>query len=145
MTEKPINKSFHTSQIAKVDEELGLVFGYGIVCKMDGEPYVDLQNQHIPEQVMLESALDFALHVNKGLDMHGKGDNGFEKIGGYPFLFPMTTEIAKSLDIQIKKSGLLVALKPTAVDVLQKFKDNTYTGFSIGGFAQQIREVEIDA
>ena len=145
VTEKRIQKAFRSSEIAKVDEELGLVFGYGIVCKVDGEDYVDLQNQHVPESVMLKSLLDFALNSNMAKDMHGHGVHGDDSIGGYPFLFPMTEEIAKSLDIKIKKSGALVALKPEKSDVLQKFKDGTYTGFSIGGFASEIREVTKDA
>jgi len=140
VTEKKLNKAFKTSSIAKVDKKLGLVFGYGMVCKVDGEDYFDLQDQHIPEDVMLKAALDFA-QVNFAKDMHGHGDFGNESIGGYPFLFPMTTEIAKSLDIKIKKSGLLVALKPTEPSILEKFEDGTYKGFSIGGMAHELEDV----
>lgn len=140
VTEKHIEKKFTTTEIAKVDKKLGLVFGYGIICKMNGEDYFDLQDQHIPEDVMLKAALAFA-EVNFAKDMHGKGDFGHEKIGGYPFLFPMTTEIAKSLGITIIKSGLLVALKPSEPSILEKFENGTYTGFSIGGMAHEIEEI----
>jgi hypothetical protein len=48
------------------------------------------------------------------------------------FAFPLTTEIAKSLGITTKQTGLLIAMRPSE-SVLSKFKDGTYTGFSIGG------------
>jgi hypothetical protein len=48
------------------------------------------------------------------------------------FGFPLTEEIAKSLAIESRAHGLLIAMRPSP-DVLAKFKDGTYTGFSIGG------------
>jgi hypothetical protein len=48
------------------------------------------------------------------------------------FAFPLTEEIAKSLDIVTKKTGLLIGMKPDE-EMLEKFRDGTYTGFSIGG------------
>ena len=44
----------------------------------------------------------------------------------------LTTEIAKSLEIETKRTGLIIIMQPSE-PVLQKFKDGTYTGFSIGG------------
>jgi hypothetical protein len=128
------------SKIAKVDEALGLVFGYAIVCKVDGEDYYDLNvdhagdyagkrvPEHITEDCMLKAAADAqADGLLNGNEMHDGPDTGH-----YVFMFPLTTEIAKALDITAKRTGLLVAYKPEPA-VLEKFKDGTYTGFSIEG------------
>jgi len=136
-----VTKQLATSQILKVSEELGVVFGFAIVCKENGEPHFDLQDDHIPEGTMLKAALDFSENSNQAWDMHGQGDHGEDRVGGYPFLFPLTTEIAKSLGIDTNRTGLLVGFKPEKDDVLQKFKDGTYTGFSIGGSEIDVEEI----
>lgn len=126
-------------RIAKVDEGLGLVFGWAIVCKVNGQDYYDLNidhdgphkgqrvPEHITEKAMTEGALGLVEQGAPGNEMHGGPDRGY-----YPFLFPMTTEIAKAMGVTTEKTGLMCAFKPPA-DVLQKFKDGTYTGFSIEG------------
>ena len=129
-----------SSQIAKVSDELGLVFGYAVVCKeLDltkaaGErvlvEHFDTQGHHIPEEVMLKAATDFALNSRASKDMH-KG----EDIQTAVFNFPMTEEIAKALGITIEKSGWLIAIKPSPA-ILAKYKSGEYTGFSIGGSGQ---------
>jgi hypothetical protein len=126
-----------SSQIAKVNDELGLVFGYAVVCKeLDiskaaGDrvmvEHYDTQGHHIPEEVMLKAATDFALNSRASKDMH-KG----ESVQSAVFNFPMTEDIAKALGITIEKSGWLIALKPTPA-ILAKYKSGEYTGFSIGG------------
>lgn len=130
------NEIAKTTQILKVDEALGLVFGYAIVCKEDGEPYFDVQDDHIPEASMLAAATDFMLQSRVAKEMH-TGDG----VGQVVFAFPLTEEIAKSLDIVTPRTGLLIAMKPAA-DVLEKFRDGTYTGFSIGGV--RIEDEEVD-
>ncbi len=135
--------SFQSStQIAKVNDELGLVFGYAVVCKeldltkAEGDrvmvEHYDTQGHHIPEEVMLKAATDFALNSRASKDMH-QGDS----IQTAVFNFPMTEEIAKALDIRIEKSGWLIALKPTP-EVFAKYKSGEYTGFSIGGVAHEL-------
>ena len=111
----------------KVDETLGLVFGYAIICKENGEPYFDVQNDHIPEDAMLKAASDFMQSGRVAKEMH-QGD----EIGSVVFAFPLTEDIAKSLGISTPRTGLLIAMKPAA-DVLEKFVSGEYTGFSIGG------------
>lgn len=114
--------------IFKVDDELGLVLGFALVSKIDGEPYFDLQGDHIPEDAMLEASLDFMANSRVGKEMH-QGD----QIGSIVFAFPLTTEIAKQFDIKTKMTGLMIGFKPDDDETLQKFKDGTLTGFSIGG------------
>lgn len=131
MTNQFINKA----QVVKVDSDLGLVFGYAIVSTSDGQPYYDVQGDHIPEDAMLKAAADFMENSRIAKEMH-QGDAK----GSVVFAFPLTTDIAKSLGITAQKTGLLIAMKPTA-EVLAKFKDGSYTGFSIGGSYGDVEEV----
>jgi hypothetical protein len=121
-------KKFATSeaQVVKVDSNLGLVFGFAVVSTVDGEPYFDVQGDHIPEGDMLKAATEFMETSRTAKDMHKT------QAGSVVFAFPLTTDIAKALDIQSPKTGLLIAMKPEP-SVLEKFVDGTYTGFSIGG------------
>ncbi|MFA6022422.1 MAG: XkdF-like putative serine protease domain-containing protein [Rhodospirillales bacterium] len=133
---KPKKETFETSsQVVKMDDNLGLVFGWAIVCTKGGQDYVDLQDDHIPEDSMLKAAADFMANSRVAKDMHA-GD----QIGDVVFAWPMTSEIAKSLDIETETTGLLIAMKPSA-DVYAKFKDGTYSGFSIGG--RRIEDEEV--
>ena len=115
--------------VAKVDEALGLVCGYAIVCNEGGEPYFDTQGDHVPEESMLEAAYDFMKFSREVRDGHGDAAD----IGGMVvFAYPMTEDIAKALDIQVKQTGLLIGMKPSE-ELLSKFVSGEYTGFSIGG------------
>ena len=125
-----MSNTLQATQILKVDETLGLVFGFAMVCKEDGQIHVDLQGDDIPETEMLKCALSFATSARIAKEMH-KGD----AIGDITFIFPLTTEIAESLDIVTKRTGLLIAMRPEKQEVLQKFASGEYTGFSIGGKA----------
>lgn len=115
------------AEIKKVDETLGLVMGFGIVCTENGEPYFDLQGDHIPEDSMLKAALDFMEHSQVAKEMHTG-----EQAGSIVFAFPLTTDIAKAFGIETNKTGLLIAVKPDE-DMLKRFVDGDLTGFSIGG------------
>jgi len=122
-------------QVLKVDTSLGLVFGFAIVSKIDGQDFFDSQGDHIPEDAMLKAATDFMKASRSAKEMH-KGD----QIGSIVFAFPMTMEIAKSLNITTKMTGLLIAMQPEP-SVLEKFANGTYTGFSIGGVRIKDQEV----
>lgn len=120
--------------IIKVDKELGILFGYAIVCKEDGEPYYDLQGDYIPEDSMLEAAVNFMDGNNYFWENHIYG------VGKVLFAWPMTTELAEKMDITVKRTGLLVGVKPDHYDIIDKFRAGIYTGFSIGGMVNQADE-----
>ena len=128
------DQAFQVSgKLAKVDDALGLVFGYAIICTEDGEPYYDLQDEHFPEDVMLKSALDFVQNAGVAGEMHVRNADGeIVGRGTTPFLFPLTTDLAKALEIKTSTTGLLIAMKPDAA-MLAKFKSGQLTGFSVGG------------
>lgn len=135
-------------RIAKIDESLGLVMGWAIVCKVDGEDYYDLNidrdtgervPEHIPEDAMLKASADFMENSRVGNEMHAGPD-----VGTYVFAFPLTSDIAKMMGITTKFTGLMVAYKPTP-EVLEKFKNGTYSGFSIEGRRLKSEMVDVVA
>lgn len=129
-------KDFETrTSVVKVDDTLGLVMGYAIVCKEAGEDYFDLHGDHIPEEAMLKAALDFMQNSRVAKEMHA-GD----EVGQVVFAWPMTTEVAKAFGFEVQKTGLLIAMRPDK-DMLAKFRDGTLTGFSIGGNRVEDEEV----
>lgn len=116
------------AEVIKVDTDLGIVFGWAIVSQIDGKPYFDVQGDHIPEAAMLKASADFMEHSRMLGDMH-ENDEG----GNVVFAFPMTADVAKAFGITTKTTGLMIGVKPLRKSTLEKFRDGTYTGFSIGG------------
>lgn len=125
-----------------VNEELGLVFGFAVICKQHGEDYYDTQEDHVTEPALLEAATDFAKSQRVSTDLHARVDGSPVQDGQVVFLFPLISDIAKALDITTPMTGLLIGMQPSP-EVLAKFKDGTYTGFSIGG--RRIDDEEVDA
>lgn len=146
------SKIIKVNDVVNVDAEHGLVFGYAIVCTIDGEPYfdlnVDLEGIHkgkaVPEEITEDAMFKAWVDASEaGVQMAGNVQHDGPDSGSYYSMFPMTTEIAKALDMTVKKTGLIVAYKPEA-DILQKFKDGTITGFSIEGARVEYEEIEDD-
>lgn len=128
-----------TCEVLKVSEELGLVFGFAMVCKdrqADGSyaDHHDTQGDYIPEGEMLKASADFMASERQAHDMHAGEDSHH---GQVLFAFPLTEDVAKALDMQTPRTGLLIGMKP-GPEQLSKFKDGTYTGFSIGGRGERV-------
>lgn len=150
---KTTNRIEYTTDVIKVDDTLGIVLGWAIICNTgvniskgeSGEPYFDKQGDHIPEYSMLEATTDFMLHSRKAGEMHWKNKEG-ETIGKgvVVFCWPMTAEIAKAFGIETNQTGLMIAMKPEEDEILEKFRNGEYKGFSIGGkyIPEHTEEVE---
>jgi len=131
------------AQILKVAPELGLIFGWAVVCKVDGEYFYDSDNEAVTEQCMLEFSTEFAKSKRTACAMHARDATGQPvPDGGVIHTFPLTTEIAAALDITTKRTGLLVALAPDDPETLEKARRGEYTGFSIGGSIIEFEEDE---
>ena len=124
------------AEVVKVDDSLGLVMGYALVCTEEGEPYFDLQGDHVPDESMLKAALDFMKNSQVAKEMH-TGDQA----GTVVFAWPMTADIAKAFGIVTNKTGLMIAIAPDSKDMLEKFQLGDLTGFSIGGTRLKDEEV----
>lgn len=120
------------ASVAKVDAALGLVCGWGIICceknaAGDWEDHYDLQGDHISEDVMMKAVADFMLSSREAHDMHTGN-----RIGTVVESFALTKDIAEAYEIQTDKTGWMIKMRPSP-DILAKYVDGTYTGFSIGG------------
>jgi hypothetical protein len=116
------------TKVQKIEKiEHGLVFGWGIICKIDGEDYYDHHQDNFTEDCVISGTTDFMIGGAIAKEMHGG-----EPIGRIVASFPMTTDIAKALEITTRKTGWLLAMKPNE-GVLAKFKSGEYKGFSVGG------------
>lgn len=117
------------ADVVKVDRVHGLVLGWAIACTKGGEPYYDLHGDHIPDDVMLAAAVEFA----QSGAMAAKEMHVGARAGSILFVFPMTADVAKAYGIETPQTGLMVAMRPDSIGVLEKFDRQEYTGFSIGG------------
>jgi hypothetical protein len=126
--------------ICKVDKSLGLVFGWAIICKEDGKDHFDTQGDHIPESTMMKAALDFMENARTAKEMH-RG----EAKGEIVFAYTLDTETIKALGMTSKFTGLAIGYRPSSEEILEKFRDGTYTGFSIGGQVDESHDVEDQA
>lgn len=137
LTSDSVSKTFEIrGRIAKVSPELGLVFGWAIVTHEDGEPYFDLQHDHITQKAMLESATDFAQNSRVVKEQH-TGD----QVGTVLHIMPLTDDVAEAFGIECDKRGLMIAVKPEP-GVMAKFASGELTGFSIGGVRGEDEEVD---
>jgi hypothetical protein len=128
-----VEKKFESFfKVSGVDEGLGLVFGWGMICKEDGKDYFDTQQNHIPEDAMVEATTDFMKSARVHGDMHVRGTEAEMPAGMVVHSFPLTTEIAKAMGLSTNKTGWMVATAPDPA-MLAKFASGEYTGFSIGG------------
>lgn len=126
------------ASVVKVDETLGLVMGFAIICTEGDEAYFDVQGDHIPEDAMLKAAADFMINSRAAKQMHDGPD-----VGQVVFAFPLTYETAAAMGInQYEKTGLMIAMKFDDPAIVDKFKSGEYKGFSIGG--QRMIDEEID-
>lgn len=130
---KDISPVDNAVKLAKVDDSLGLVFGWAIISKLNGREYYDTQGDYIPEDVMLKAASNYMQNGAVAKEMHV----GSEK-GKVVFAWPMTADIAKSMGLSTQQTGLMIAMKPDNESMLQKFRDGTYSGFSIGGRGERV-------
>jgi hypothetical protein len=131
-------ETFKKDSVCKVNDELGLVFGYAIVCKEDGQDYFDVHGDHIPEDSMLRVSTEFMSGARVAGEMHRK------EAGTIIHAFPLTQEIAKALGIEAKRHGLLVAVRPSDPEVLAKARRGEYSGFSIAGTVHEGGREEVE-
>lgn len=125
-----------TTEVLKVSAELGIVFGWAVICSKNEERYFDLQDDHATEQAIIKGALDFMLHSRKAKEMHWRSD-----AGEIPLAWPLTADVKKAFGIQCDKTGLMIAMKPDT-EMFEKFKSGELTGFSIGGYCDEYEYIE---
>lgn len=122
----PDGKVFKAHDV-KVLADLGLVVGKAIECTKNGEDHYDLQGDHIPELVATEGIIDFMANVRIHKVMH-EG----EPAGEFELAMPIIPATKAALDIECNWTGIAVGFRPSP-DIMAKYIDGTYKGFSIAG------------
>lgn len=150
------NVIIKVSDVSGVEETFGLVCGWAIVCKILNpetgvwEDYYDLnvdqegvhKGQRIPENITEPAVICGLIEIAKnGTVLPGNEEHQGPDTGRYAGMFFMNEEIAKRMGMTTTKSGLMVQYHASP-EVLQKFKDGKYTGFSIEGARVEFEEVE---
>lgn len=131
MTDRTRIETADRCRVAKVDESLGLVMGWGLVCTEDGQPYYDAHGDHISETEMLKAATKFMRTKRAAKIMHDGAD-----VGQVVFAYPVLGDVFKALDLPgPSRTGLVIAWSPDDRSMLAKFKSGEWTGFSFGGDA----------
>jgi hypothetical protein len=123
-----LSTSFDIMCKTKVDAKHGVIHGWAIVTKVEGQPYVDFHGDWIPDDAMYSAALEFADKARSMDEMH----DGVRK-GSVPFIYPMTADVKAALGLSGEYDGLAASLRPTDKAIVGKFDRGEYRGMSIGG------------
>ncbi len=119
------------SDIFKSDEEQRIVYGWASVVTKNNEPVVDLHGDVITPSELLSATTEFMKTAHRNsLNMH-RG----EPVGQVVHSFPLTYEIAKSLDIETENEGWIVGVHVTDDATWNLVKSGALSAFSIGGKA----------
>lgn len=120
----------------KVDERLGIVLGWALVSKIDGQDYYDAQGDHVPEDSLTEAAAEF-MKSSRAMGVMHDG----KRQGDVLFCFPLTEDTKKAFGLTSNMTGLMIGVKPDDPAVLKKYMSGELRGFSIGG-SRVVDEVE---
>lgn len=119
-----------TCKVAKLDEAIGVVFGYALASTLDGgkTPHVDLQGDAIVGgDELIKIALAFAEGGALTDVMHDENPDGW-----VPFMLPINKETKEALQLTSDIEGIAIGMKPSA-ETFKRFQSGELAAFSIGG------------
>lgn len=119
-----------TCKVAKLDEALGVVFGYAVASTVDGgaSPHIDLQGDAVVGgDELIKVALGFVEAGALSDVMHDEKNDGF-----VPFVFPLTKDTKAALGITSDVEGIAIGMKPST-ETFKRFVSGELAAFSIGG------------
>ena len=122
---------FRTVQIAKVDEEQRMVFGWFSVVEENGQVVIDKQGDVVSADELEKAAYDFVLNARVAGEMHEK-----KGVGRLVESIVLTLEKQKALGIELNKVGWWGGFKIDDEEVWQAVKSGKYPAFSWGGHAK---------
>ncbi|HET9893241.1 MAG TPA: hypothetical protein VFQ42_22375 [Mycobacterium sp.] len=123
-----------TCHVYKLDEKLGLVFGWALATSLDGgaTPHVDLQKDAIVgDDELIKIAAEFMEASAANDVLHDENPDG--KI---VFAMPLTKAVCAALGIQSDTHGLAIAMKPSP-ETFKRFLSKELNAFSIGGVGER--------
>lgn len=114
--------------IAKVDTEKRIVYGWASVVEKDGKAVVDHQGDIISIDEIEKAAHKFLT------DCRVAGDSHITKgVGHLVESVVFSKELQKALDINLGQTGWFVGFKVTSDEVWERVKKGELSMFSIGG------------
>lgn len=126
-----VNKSV---EVAKLDDEQQLVFGWAWVSKdANGELVVDSQGEAIEPDDLELAARDFMVNARGAGQMH-EG----EAIGNVVESFVLTPEKAKTMGIETQAVAWWVGMHIPDEEAFAKVKSGEFSMFSIQGLAETV-------
>lgn len=116
------------AEILKADDEKRIVYGWASVYEMNGESVVDKQGDMLDEDEVMKMAHAFMREVRVGKAMH-RG----HPVGEIVESLVLTTDVQKSLGIDLGKAGWYIGMKINDEAVWDRIKKQELQAFSIGG------------
>jgi hypothetical protein len=120
-----------TVPVTKVDDEIGVIYGWASVIEKDGHIVTDQQGDQIDEIDMLKAAHAFMTDSRAGGFMHMDGLRGGDVVESMFF----SRDLQKALGIDLGKVGWMIGYKPNDPALLAAAKRGDFPMFSIGGKA----------
>ena len=120
--------------VSKVDEKLGIVFGWALATTLDGgaTPHIDLQDDAIVGDDELIKVAAAFMEAGAASDvLHDDNPDG--KI---VFAMPLTKEVNAALGIKSDVHGLAIGMKPSP-ETFKRFVSGELAAFSIGGVGER--------
>jgi hypothetical protein len=119
--------------ITKTDDEQRVVYGWASVISEKGIPTIDTQGDIIEAADLTKAAHNFMLDSRAGKLMHQGG-----KIAEVVESALFTSEMQKSLGIDLGKEGWYIGMKILKEDLWTRIKAGEFPAFSIGGRAHRV-------
>lgn len=123
-----------TAKVAKLDEALGVVFGYAVASTVDGgkSPHIDLQGDAVVGgDELIKVALGFAEAGAQSDVMHD-----CVKDGWVPFVMPLNAETKQAFQLAGDVEGIAIGMKPSA-ETFKRFQSGELAAFSIFGTGER--------
>ena len=124
-----------TCKVFKLDEKLGLVFGWAMAGTLDGgeTPHVDHQDDAIDVtgDDFIKACAEF-MEGGAASDVMHDG----RKDGRIVFAMPLVKGVNEALGIKSNVEGFAIAMKPSA-ETFKRFVSGELAAFSIGGIGER--------
>ena len=131
--------------VAKLDDERRLVFGWFSVVEIEGKTLTDMQGDRIKEHTLEEAVYDYVLHARVGGHMHEDGkDDEIVEIGKLVESVVFTKEKQRAMLRSLRAQGIPAELDLHAIawwggfkiedkKVWEDIKSGKLKAFSVGG------------
>jgi hypothetical protein len=116
------------AEVAKIDADQQLVYGWASVYEQDGRPVIDKQGDRISETEVVKMAQRFITEARVAKRLHA-----VEPVGAVVESLVLTHEIQKALGVDLGKAGWFVGIKVNDPETWARVKSGELRTLSIGG------------